>query len=57
MKLSIEIMKQMYGSDRKYKDIMKKMEMDILDAREKRGAGEKPFLQKYDPKYLCEEEK
>jgi hypothetical protein len=44
MKLSIEIMKQMYGSDRKYKDIMKKMEMDILDAREKRGAGEKPFL-------------
>ena len=28
------------------------METDIINARDKRGAGDKPVMQKYDPNYL-----
>lgn len=53
-KLAIGILQQMYGKDKKWLDLMKEMEQAIMDARQERGAGEKPVLQKYDRNYLVE---
>jgi len=44
----------MYGTDKKWRDIMIEMENHILQDRERRGAGDKPKLQKYDPNYSAE---
>ena len=41
----------MYGPDKKWMELMNEMEKAILDARDKRGAGEKPKLTKYDPNF------
>lgn len=53
-KLAIGILQQMYGKDKKWLDLMKEMEQAIMDARQERGAGDKPVLQKYDPLYRVE---
>jgi hypothetical protein len=47
-KLAFGILVQMYGPNTKWKDLCDKMTHDILEAREKRGAGDKPVLRKYD---------
>jgi hypothetical protein len=41
----------MYGPDKKWMELMREMENDINEARDKRGAGEKPKLTKYDPNF------
>ncbi len=51
-KLSLGILIKMYGRDKKWYELQKEMEQKILDARDKRGAGDKPVLQKYDPNYI-----
>lgn len=48
IKLALGILRQKYGFEKRWKELVREMTQAILDAREKRGAGEKPFLQKYD---------
>lgn len=52
IKLALGILRQKYGFDKKWKELVSEMVQAILDAREIRGAGEKPFLQKYDPEMV-----
>jgi hypothetical protein len=47
--LALGILQQMYGPDKKWKELCDEMIQMILDAREERGAGEKPVLRKYQP--------
>jgi hypothetical protein len=47
----------MYGPQKKWKELMDSASLEVLDAREKRGAGEKPVLRQYDPNYLIEDDK
>lgn len=44
IKLALGILRQKYGLDKKWKELVREMTQAVLDAREKRGAGEKPFL-------------
>ena len=55
-KLAIGILQQMYGKDKKWRDLMIEMEEAIIKARNERGAGPKPVIQKYDPNYKVPEQ-
>lgn len=55
-KLSLGIMRQMYGEDKKWKELMSEMANAITEARDKRGAGEKPVMVKYDPNFIVMQE-
>lgn len=43
-KLAIGILRQMYGDDKKWNELVTGMEQDIIEARDKRGAGPKPVV-------------
>ena len=53
-RLAIGLLRKMYGDDKRWHDLMQEMDRDIIEAREKRGAGPKPVVSKYDPNYLVE---
>ena len=40
--------------NKKWKDLMNETEKAIIEARDKRGAGDKPVLKKYDPSYILD---
>lgn len=40
--------------NKKWKDLMDETEKAIIEARDKRGAGDKPVLKKYDPNYILD---
>ena len=48
-KLALGILVQMYGKDKKWKELQAEMEAEIIQKREERGAGDKPVLKKNDP--------
>ena len=45
----------MYGPDKKWIELQKEMTDAINEARDKRGAGDKPKLTKYDPNFKYDE--
>lgn len=51
-KLALGILELIYGEDKKWKELQSEMHEAIMKARDERGAGDKPFLQKYDPNYI-----
>ena len=51
-KLCLGILVQMYGEDKKWVELVHEMEQDIITERSKRGAGDKPVTQKFDPMYI-----
>jgi len=48
-KLALGILCMIHGPEKRWKDVMEEMTNAILQARELRGAGDKPVLRKYDP--------
>lgn len=42
----------MYGENKKWKELVHEMEQDIIKEREKRGAGEKPVISRFDPNMI-----
>ena len=44
----------MYGKDKKWMELQKEISLEVMEAREARGAGEKPVRQKFDKDYIAE---
>ena len=53
-KLALGILCKMYGPDKIRSQLCEEIMRQVKESRKERGAGPKPFMQKYSSKYLVE---